>query len=245
MGALLDRLMFPAPRSSYTLGTLASPPLHMINGIPCLVYHPRLGPRSGVLIYFHCNGVDLGSIQKNMYVMAGRLGVTVIAMEYPGYGVHTGRASEASCMQAARKVMRHVLHSLGPNESLTVMGRSIGSGIAAALASERPRCTALVLLSPFASMRAVGGDVAGELGRAIVGGTFDTVRRLRGTRCPTLLLHGARDTLFRPSHSQVLLSASGSPQKELVVLTGCGHNDIDWAQVFTAMCAFLAPPRPL
>ena len=41
-----------------------------------------------VIIYFHANAEDLGKCLSLLNKLRGILGARIIAMEYPGYGLH-------------------------------------------------------------------------------------------------------------------------------------------------------------
>ena len=51
--------------------------------------------------------------------------------------------------------------------------------------------------------------------------TDEQIGRIRG---PLLLLHGERDTLIPPSHSEALRARA--PRARLVLVPGGGHNDL-------------------
>lgn len=54
-----------------------------------------------MLIHFHGNAEDLGRSRDFLSVMRSCLSVHVLAVEYPGYGVYEGEASEESVLADA------------------------------------------------------------------------------------------------------------------------------------------------
>ena len=69
---------------------------------------------------------------------------------------------------------------------------------------------------------------------------FDPGTKLRLGRLPLLLLHGAEDTLIAPSEAVAAHAAAASGEKELVLVSGHGHNDIGYAPSYwSALRAFL------
>jgi len=59
---------------------------------------------------------------------------------------------------------------------------------------------------------------------------------------PTLILHGEADALLPLAHGQALYQASASPSKQLVIIEGAGHNDVqvrDMAAYFSAIRRFV------
>ena len=55
--------------------------------IPCLYYQGR---NDKVMIHFHANGEDIGLTTPLMNKIVERLGVSILCVEYPGYGVYEG-----------------------------------------------------------------------------------------------------------------------------------------------------------
>ena len=100
-----------------------------------------------------------------------------------------------------------------------MLGRSIGTGPAVALAARLRACAACVLLSPYCAMREVASNVVAHytgyvLPHALTTGigavaisdwwrTLDVVSRGE-IGCPTMLIHGKADRLM-PFHHSVLI----------------------------------------
>jgi len=53
--------------------------------IPAL-FIPRTSPK--LMLYFHGNAEDIHIAQHQMYTIANYLNVSVLGMEYPGYGLY-------------------------------------------------------------------------------------------------------------------------------------------------------------
>ena len=98
-------------------------------------------------------------------------------------------------------------------------GRSLGGGVAAALATERPPA-ALVLESTFTSLAALARTRG--LPESLCRHPFRTDRALPGLQRPVLVLHGRDDELIPPAHGRELHALA--PGSTYVELPG-GHND--------------------
>ena len=86
--------------------------------------------------------------------------VSVIGMEYPGYGCYTGNgwADEQKLKQDAEYVYKYCLHDMGIQEKdIIVFGRSMGGGPASFLAG-RFNPGALGLMSAYTSVKRVAAD---------------------------------------------------------------------------------------
>jgi pimeloyl-ACP methyl ester carboxylesterase len=175
--------------------------------------------RPTLLLFAHGNG-ELVDHWAGAFDEPRRSGVSVLLVEYPGYGRSPGRATQASIASAMRAAYDFGVAELGADPSrIVAYGRSVGGGAACALARER-EVAALVLESTFTSIR--------DMARAfwipgfLVVDPFDNVAALRRFRGPVLLLHGERDEMIPAAHAARLRAAA--PHAELHLLP-CGHND--------------------
>ena len=104
----------------------------------------RPGPRA--LLYFGGNAEDVaGNIELFAEAFPDR---SLFLVNYRGYGGSTGRPSEAGLVKDALAVFDHVKRR---HADVSVMGRSLGSGVAVQLASQRP-VSQLVLVTAFDSL---------------------------------------------------------------------------------------------
>jgi pimeloyl-ACP methyl ester carboxylesterase len=196
---------------------------------------PR-GPSSGLLwavrqparadapwvLYLHGNGANLASAENvERYEALRRLGLQVVAPEYPGFGEVSGTPSEAALDAAARDAWDWLREQGVPASSIAIYGWSLGSGVATNLASvvgER----AVVLEGAFSGV----DDRASELYpwlpiRLMVRNRFASRERIARIGSPLLLLHATDDAVIPVSHARLLEAAARQPRR-LVELTG-GH----------------------
>lgn len=199
--------------------------------IPCL-YMPYLPGSSKLLIYFHGNAEDVGLSYEMLDHMRAALKINVLAMEYPGYGIY---AEEGGCdaeriTQDCDVVYRFILkHIKGLEEKdVLVFGRSMGSGPATYLSSTY-RPGALILMSPYTSIRNVVRSKIGSFLSSLVAEHFDNLKLMPKVRCPTFIVHGQRDSLIPWDHAQQLHD-SCKGQSYLVMPKEMTHNDFDFYQ---------------
>ena len=83
------------------------------------------------------------------------------------------------------------------------MGRSLGSGPATFLASKY-KPAALVLISPFTSIKNAASDLFGFFGGFFIKERFDNREKIKDVSSPTLLIHGKKDTTVPWTHSEHL-----------------------------------------
>lgn len=104
-----------------------------------------------------CPFLDILTV--NFYVLQ----VHVLAMEYPGYGVYEGEPNADQIALDAQNMYDYLTIVQGiPHSSILLFGRSIGSGPASLLASLR-QPSALLLMSPFMSIRDIVREKAGNM----------------------------------------------------------------------------------
>lgn len=103
----------------------------------------------GIVIYFHGN-------TGNMATQSGHIPIflqhhyDVLMMDYPGFGKSTGPNSELDLYNDGL-VSYQLAKNYFPADSIIIYGRSLGTAIAAELASKQA-CKMLILESPFYSM---------------------------------------------------------------------------------------------
>jgi pimeloyl-ACP methyl ester carboxylesterase len=151
----------------------------------------------------------------------------MLVVNYRGYGRSVGRPSQEALYEDALAIHRHLTTTGGVRpEQLIVMGRSLGSGVAAMLASEA-NVAGAVLITPYDSLAAVGAYHYPYLPvRFLLRHKFPSAEWARKTSAPALLLAAERDRVVPPVHARSLLEAWAGP-KALHTLEDVGHNDVE------------------
>ena len=72
----------------------------------------------------------------------------------------------------------------------------MGSGPAVELAVSYPGVSALVLISPYTSLRSAVKSVVGSLAALLVKERFDNLSLMDKVACPTLIVHGQLDQML-------------------------------------------------
>merc|ERR1712187_40355 len=124
---------------------------------------------------------------------------------------------------------------MGAYEPVILFGRSIGSGPTVYLASRFP-VGGLILVAAFASVREAAKRLVGGLIAQALSERFPNLSIIGNVSCPTLFIHGEKDSLIPPSHS-VALFKQCCARKLLITPPGMEHN----TNLFTD-ASFLAVP---
>jgi len=175
---------------------------------------------AALVIYTHGNG-ELIDDWASAWDEPRSWGLSVLLVEYPGYGRSGGSPSEAGI--AATILAAYDTAAKRPEVDpgrIIAYGRSLGGGAASVLAAQRT-LAALVLESTFTSVRDIAKSL--RVPGFLVPDPFDSVSRLAAFRGPTLIVHGERDEVVPVAHGRALHDAL--PQSELVIFRDCGHND--------------------
>ncbi len=167
-------------------------------------------------------------------------GVGWLLVDYRGYGASTGSPSEKALVADALQLYDHAAKLPGVDpERLYAFGRSLGSGVAVALAAQR-RIRGVVLVTPFDSLAAVAKHHYPYLPVDwLLKHRFDSIAHAPALQAPLLCFAAERDEIIPAVHAERLYAAWGGPKKR-IVLDGANHNSIDGAAGFWgAIRAFL------
>ena len=196
------------------------------------------------LVYFHGNAESAADNLEVARLFAAA-GADVLVAEYRGYGGCDGSPSEAGLFLDAQAALSAASQALGrPEQELLLVGRSLGTGVAARLAGEG-HGAGLVLISPYTSIYEMACLVAPRpLVWAAVHDRFETLEYLHHYAGPLLVLHGTSDEVIPFAMGQTV--AGTFPQARFVPLPGVGHNDVyqrAWREVVGEVLALARAPR--
>lgn len=204
--------------------------------------NPALKPKEcPTLLVFYGNGMCLADSLR-MFERFRKLGAHAVVVEYPGYGLSTGRPGETSCYRAADAALTYLQQrsEVDPRRIVAV-GRSLGGGVAIDLAARRP-LAGVITLSTFTSLVDVAAPRFPQFPvAALLRHRFESRAKIGRVRCPLLLIHGTEDEVVPFAMRDRLAGAAAGPVTRLDV-PGAGHNNlftVDGERVLRAMREFL------
>lgn len=198
-------------------------------------------PGRPLVLYFGGNAEEVSWMLGEARTRAP--GVGWLLVSYRGYGASEGSPSEAAILADALRWHDYAVKELGARQVIA-FGRSLGSGAAVFVASQRP-LAAVVLVSPFDSLVEVAGHHYPLLPvRALLRHPFDSASRAPGIAAPLLCIAAARDDIIPAVHARRLYEAWGGPKRWLL-LEEAGHNTTDSHPLFWSSVAdFLVNTKP-
>ncbi len=171
-------------------------------------WHVPAADARATVLFFHGNA---GSIVHRLdwLPMFQQLRLSVLMVDYRGFGASSGSPSEAGTYADADAAWRYLTETRRlPPGRIVVFGESLGGAVAAHLAA-RTEPAALVLHSAFTS----APDLAAELypflpARLLTRYAYDTLASVQSIRCPLLVAHSRQDEIVPIAHGRRLLEAA-------------------------------------
>jgi pimeloyl-ACP methyl ester carboxylesterase len=169
-------------------------------------------------------------------------------VNYRGYGLSEGEPSEPVVVEDAKLVYDYAAARPDVDAaSIVVLGRSLGSYVAVAVAATR-QTRGAILATPFDSLAAVGARRYPYLPLGILlGSRYDSAALAPSVSAPALFVLAERDDVTPVEHGAALATAWGGPYRT-VTLAGARHYGIERRDEFwRAVGEFLqelVPARP-
>lgn len=151
-------------------------------------------------------------------------GRSVYLLPYRGYGASQGQPSEIALAGDALALYDFV-RSRHPAERVSLIGRSLGGGVASHVAAHRP-VDRLALVTPFDSLAAVAqGHYPWLPVGWLMKDRYDLAASLASYRGPVLVLRAGRDAVVPAARTDALVESLPTPP-EIVAFPQADHNDI-------------------
>ncbi len=154
---------------------------------------------------------------------------TVYLVNYRGYADSSGMPDQNALFSDALAIYDSIAQT---HSDIVSFGRSLGSGIALYLASQR-QLSHLVLITPYDSILAVAKKQFPFFPVSILlKDKYDSLSLIEQISLPTLILAGEQDNIIPVSHSVMLHEALETKNAHLKILKNVGHNNISQHKEF-------------
>jgi pimeloyl-ACP methyl ester carboxylesterase len=219
------KMLFPVPLPARAPAIASAQLLHIDGegGSVVALYIPAR-PGNPTLAHFHGNHQQLADLEGVALRYSGQ-GLGFFAIEFPGYGLASGAASERTVDETAEKALAWLRDTLHVPEADTVIyGQSLGTGAAVEMAA-RGHGARLVLIAPYTAIADAARFHYPFLpARWIVKDRFDSFARAPQVKQPVLIIHGTADEVVPFAMGEKM--AARFPHAEWVPVDGSHHNDV-------------------
>jgi pimeloyl-ACP methyl ester carboxylesterase len=181
------------------------------------------GHARGSVMYFHGNAGSLREWGQVASELSG-LGLEVFIVDYRGYGKSTGEIRSYDQFLADAEVV-FLACQRKTSLQLAVYGRSLGTGVAAYIASRLP-VKGVLLESPYSSMKALAEFHFPYLPSSLLRYPFSTLDWLKTYPGVVFGFHGNRDVVVPYRESEKIKAELGNRYK-LTTIPGGNHNDLN------------------
>lgn len=192
------------------------------DGLALHAWYVPADPARATLLFFHGNAGNVSHRIDSIRIFHD-LGLSVLIIDYRGYGLSEGRPSETGTRRDARAAWDHLVSERGvPPGRIVVFGRSLGAAVAAELARGRDP-GAVILESAFTSVPDIAQEAYWFLpARWLSRFDYATADYVRDVTAPVLVIHSEDDDIIPLHHGLAVHDAAREP-KRLLVLRG-DHN---------------------
>jgi len=162
---------------------------------------------------------------------------SVYLVNYRGYGGSSGYPNEQALYSDALVICDELSQQ---HASISVIGRSLGGGIATYLAAHRD-ISQLVLVTPFDSIEAVAqARFPLYPMKYLLRDKYNSAARSQHIKAKVLLVIAERDQVIQRVHSDKLLEAYARLSPQVEIIKHADHNDISqYPEYYQVIDAFL------
>ena len=171
------------------------------------------------ILFSHGNAEDIGHLLPLLQQIR-RMGFSILAYDYRGYGQSSGEASEQNSYEDVRAAYSYLVDEMGVSpQSIIAHGRSLGGAVAIDLAS-RKEVGGLIIESTFTTAYRVMTGIP-----LYPYDQYRSISKITEISCPVLIMHGKQDQVISFWHGEALLEKAKEPKMKLWV-DSAGHNDL-------------------
>jgi pimeloyl-ACP methyl ester carboxylesterase len=209
-------LYFPVPARGH-----AAPVVALRASGPRVLVSTRELPGARAVVFFGGNAED---VSRTVPLLAQAFpGQALYLLHYRGYGGSEGAPTEDALVADALALFDQV-HA--KHAQVTVIGRSLGSGLATHVASERP-VQRLVLVTPYDSIVTLASAQYPYFPISLlIKDRYDSYRYAPRVHAPTRIVAAGDDRIVPRYSTEALLRSFPPGVAQMTVLPGVGHNSV-------------------
>lgn len=183
----------------------------------------------GLVLYFHGNRKNIGWYAKYADNFTTN-GYEVWMIDYPGFGKSTGTITEKKLYEDALQLYI-MARSIYPAHQIIIYGKSMGTGVAAWLASKKS-AKALILETPYYSMTSLAQHyIPVYPARSLLKYKLPTHTYISLVNAPVFIFHGTADRIIPYSNAHRLSEVMHAKDR-FITVENAGHNNINDFTIF-------------
>jgi uncharacterized protein len=201
--------------------------------------HFKIKSPKGVILYFHGNRDNLQRWGKIASDIGDYFHYDVFVMDYRGYGKSVGFRNEDALNADALYCYNYIKKQYS-NKEIIIYGRSLGTGIAACLASETSP-NKLILETPYYSMNDLARgyfslfSVEHKLPYKL-----PSFQYLQDVNCPILIFHGTNDDVVPYPSGKKLYESLVNKNATFITIPNGQHNNLsEYKDYWEALTVFM------
>ena len=178
----------------------------------------------GVILYLHGNAGALHDwgMRSKLYTDNN---YDVLFVDYRGFGKNKNQIENEKMLHSDMQHVYDFLKTRYQENTIVVLGFSIGSGLATKLAANNiPKL--LILEAPYYSFESLVKKIAPFVPRFLIRYKIPTEQFIKQVKCPIVIFHGKDDMLITPEENSMKLKKLIPNKIELHLIDNCNHNGI-------------------
>lgn len=186
---------------------------------------PHPAARASVL-FLHGNAGNISHRLDSVQIFHD-LGLSVLIIDYRGYGKSTGKPSEQGSYLDAEAAWHYLIEDKKiDQDKIIIFGRSLGGAVASWLA-EKYTPAGLIMESSFTSIADIGRYYYPYLPTSLLARIkYASIDRIQNIKSPILIIHSKEDEIIPYSHAEQLFTEAvkeKTTQKTFMDING-SHN---------------------
>ncbi|KZM51591.1 alpha/beta hydrolase [Labrenzia sp. OB1] len=174
------------------------------------------------VLYFHGNSGNVSTRWERFRQILDS-GFGLYAPSYRGYAGSAGSPSEAALVSDG---LAHFDRLSASGTPIVLHGESLGTGVATAVAEQRPKAGLLVLEAPYTALVDLAYESYPWLPvNLLMKDPMPTRERIANVAVPVLVVHGTDDGLISVEHGKRVFERATDP-KRIFIVEGAGHGNL-------------------
>ena len=221
---------------TYGLPNFAEVALTTADNITIKAWYAKPANAKKAVIYFIGNSDSLKNY-TDFFTQLTAADIAVLGVCYRGYCGGQGEPTEAGLYKDADAALKFLRNDFA-DADITVIGRSLGSGVAVNLAHKH-KLDGLVLISPYTSIPDVAELIYWYMPiQLLVKDRFESLKKIAAVSADILILHGDADELI-PVSQGIELNNKATSKHALKIYKGESHNDLNFKLVGNDVVEFV------